>query len=472
MMTKPRRRLAAAAFRCGLLLAVPLCIVAGCGRKPPPHVILIVVDTLRADRLGAYGSQRGLTPFLDQLAHRGTVFRNAYAASSWTCPSVASLFTSRYPSQHKVIALDSRLPDSEVTLAEILAARGYVTLGFTANMLLGDSLGYAQGFREWKFDPSVVKLRAPELRERALSALDAARRPGVPVFLYLHFMEPHLPYDPPGEYRRRFERPVGSRLDSAEANRKVKDIEWDALSPAEIEHLESLYDGEVAYLDSELSRLFAELEQRDILRDAIVVLTADHGEEFGEHKLMSHGFSLYGQELNVPLLLLGPGVPVDRVEDVPASLVDVAPTLLSLAGLSREQRFEGRSLVPLEHGADDAVVIAQLPLSSSVDLRRHVAAVLRDRQKVLEIVPSWAAVLGKAEIYDLAADPAETRPLGYVDGPRALPDSDPTAVRAHALLGELTRVQGELAKRAVPNAERVKLGEEDRRRLRALGYVE
>ena len=116
MMTKPRRRLAAAAFRCGLLLAVPLCIVAGCGRKPPPHVILIVVDTLRADRLGAYGSQRGLTPFLDQLAHRGTVFRNAYAASSWTCPSVASLFTSRYPSQHKVIALDSRLPDSEVTL--------------------------------------------------------------------------------------------------------------------------------------------------------------------------------------------------------------------------------------------------------------------------------------------------------------------------------------------------------------------
>jgi arylsulfatase A-like enzyme len=167
------KRAAILALSLSLLGCVSL--IAGSCSKPTagraPNILLIVVDTLRADRLGVYGNQRGLTPFLDELAQRGTVFLNAYAPSSWTCPSVASLFTSRYASQHRVVSFAAKLSDGEVTLAEQLAAAGYVGGGFTANIRLLHDQGYDQGFGYWRvfLPPSGQKERGDRVR-REVSA--------------------------------------------------------------------------------------------------------------------------------------------------------------------------------------------------------------------------------------------------------------------------------------------------------------
>jgi arylsulfatase A-like enzyme len=461
--------------RSAAVLLVLVAIAApACLRRRPPHVILIVVDTLRADRLGAYGNQRGLTPFLDELAGRGTVFLNTYATCSWTNPSVASLFTSRYPMQHRVTTFDARLPDAERTLAEILAPHRYINLGFTANLRLTEALGFAQGFRSWGVYP-VTKLRADRLRRRALGWSDLVRgtRSTKPVFLYLQYMEPHAPYDPPPAFRARFERRAAPDLSSAEANRKLLDLKWETLTPAEIDHLESLYDGEVAYFDSELRRLFAGLGERGLLDDALVVVTADHGEEFNEHHLMMHGDSLYNQALRVPLVLVGPRVPAGRVVTQNVSLVDVAPTILALAGLPAEPLFEGRSLVPLLTGdAPPVDVVAQLPNATpDFDPRRHTSAIVRGSVKLLALAEAWAARLGAAELYDLASDPLETHPSGYVGGPRSFPPGSPQLAGAEVLLAALRQAEAGLGVARDARPERVPLDPEMREKLRALGYV-
>jgi arylsulfatase A-like enzyme len=451
-----------------LVVLVPLAY----SRARQPNVILVVVDTLRADRVGVYGNARGLTPFLDGLARRGVLFRNAYAASSWTCPSVASLFTSRYPSQHHVTTYRSKLPDAERTLAEDLAAGGYVTLGLSANLRLAGAFGWGQGFASWRVYPEVTKLPANRLRREGLRALDRAWSAGssAPFFLYLQYMEPHPPYDPPPSYRERFGDPSAEGTDPAEANRKVVDpFRWKELSAADVRLLASLYDGEVAYLDHELARLFAALDRRGLLRDAIVVVTADHGEEFNEHELMGHGFGLYNQELRVPLIIAGRGVPAGRVVDDDVSLVDVAPTILALAGLPRDARFEGRSLVPaFSADAPSRDVIAELaPTNPSFDVRHHSAAIVRGTQKLMVLAPNWGAVLGSVALYDLASDPGEVHAVL----PLSLPDS-PLRTRGQALWDALLREEDRVAHHNVTQPEEQPLDPEQRERLRALGYVD
>jgi arylsulfatase A-like enzyme len=182
-------------IRCGAALAVVACL-AGCpGRPPPPpNVLVVVVDTLRADKLGAYGNPRGLTPFLDQLAQRGTVFENAYATSSWTIPSVASLFTARYPSQHRVRTFGDRIGDGEVTFAERLRDAGWIGAGYAANPNLQERLGHAQGFAEWRTTDD-AKGEGDTLRRWGLDWLDRPwnRAATTPAFLYLHYSAPASP---------------------------------------------------------------------------------------------------------------------------------------------------------------------------------------------------------------------------------------------------------------------------------------
>jgi arylsulfatase A-like enzyme len=450
-------------------LAVLLAL-ASCG-SPRPNVVLVVVDTLRADRLGSYGSRKGLTPFLDRLAGRGVVFSHAYAASSWTCPSVASLFTSRYASQHGVVGFESRLADDELTLAERIAParfgrlgeivhRDYLAAGFSANWRLMRTLGYAQGFRTWRSYATRRKPRAGWLGRRCLMWLDA---PGWraawerwfprPLFLYLHFMEPHAPYDPP-----RRDRPAGVLDDEvAEANRKLFDRRWTARTEAELGLLESLYDAETASLDRELGRLFAGLEARGVLRDAIVVFTADHGEEFAEHGLVQHGQSLYETAIRVPLIAIAPGLPAGKVIDANVSLLDVAPTVLDLLGLPPEPRFEGRSLLPFVRGEGTPadVLVELLPSSAADELRRHNAALVQGSVKL---------IVGRgvfAEVYDLAQDPGEAAPI---PGAQV---ADPAG-----LLRALQEKRADVRSRAREAAPSVPLDERARERLRALGYVD
>jgi arylsulfatase A-like enzyme len=455
---------------------VSLCVLtllgAACRQAPPParahNVVLVVVDTLRADRLGCYGNPRGLTPFLDELAGRGVRFANAYAPSSWTVPSIASLFTSRYPSQHQVNSFDAKLADSEVTLAERLSAGGYAPAGFSANFRLTSELGFAQGFHHWGlFDPTGHKTRGSELRDPVVGWLNAnSGELARPWVLYLQYMEPHAPYEPPEPYRTRYAGAELAAADAAAANLKMEKANFPAVSDAELALLGSLYDGEVASVDQELRDLFAILERQNLLRDAVVIITADHGEEFREHGGLSHGYTLYNDNIRVPLIIVAPGAQAGRVVQANVSLLDLAPTLLELLGLPPEPRFEGRSLAAQLHGpsaserlfgagdgTDRSVLSELLPTGNPFDLRRHRQALVRGELKL--VVP----LAGPAEAYDLANDPGERAP-----------NRPAVVAQAPPLVGALLATTAALQARAASTPQRVPVDAATQERLRALGY--
>jgi arylsulfatase A-like enzyme len=443
--------------------------------EPPRNVLLIVIDTLRADRLGVYGNRRGLSPFLDELAARGVVFANAFSPSSWTVPAIASLFISHYPSQHKVTTFDSKIPDAAHTLAEELASHGYSSAGFSANFRLTEELGYAQGFENWQTymgsKVTGVKVRGSRLRAESLGWLDglSSSQAAKPQFLYLQYMEPHSPYQPSQPHRERFIRPVDG-VDEVEANAKVGRLNFAAVSWREIRLLRSLYDGEVASVDAELRVLFEELERRGFLDRAIVIVTSDHGEEFKEHGRTAHGHALYDESIRVPLIILAPGYEAHMVEEN-VSLLDVAPTILDLLKLPAEPQFEGRSLVELMkrpslgkwllsdgEGARD--VISELPPTGSrFDVRAHSRAIVRDSLKLL------LALKGQAkeevpELYDLAEDPAEKEP-----NPPGL------VAEREALQTALYEEMQSLVRRAGLAGETAPVDEATKEKLRALGYT-
>jgi arylsulfatase A-like enzyme len=455
------------------LLSILGCGVVSCGETRPPNILVIVVDTLRADRLGAYGNPNGLTPFLDELAQRGTVFVNAYASASWTVPSVASLMTSRYSAQHHVVGFGSRLADDEFTFAEALQPLRYLSGGFSANRLLSQRYGFAQGFDYWRSDEQSSKgLAGVVLRQQAVQWLDdtqwAAERS--PALLYLQFMEPHAPYDPPEPYCRQAHAGEPAAVTAA-FQQKLLNGGMGSLTRRDFAEIERLYDGDVAHVDAEIRDLYADLERRGFLDNAIVIVTADHGEEFWEHGNMYHGKTLFDESVRVPLILIAPGYRAGQRVEQSVSLLDVAPTLVDLVGLPAEARFEGHSLVPLLTGSlltrlasfggrqrserPDADVILELPPKSGpkYDNRRHVQGIRRQSIKLLIDRD------GLPEVYDLTGDPAETA-------------ANPASLQTMAttLAAALHEATAALNSRAAVAVAPVELDEATKEKLRALGY--
>jgi arylsulfatase A-like enzyme len=449
-------------------LTMPVCVVlACCTRTPPPNVVLIVADTLRADRLGSYGNQRGLTPFLDELASQGTVFRNAYSTTSYTVPAVSSLFTSRYPSQHGVTNADSMLGDAEVTIAEQLSDAGYASAAFSANMMIDAKWGYGQGFQSF-FSMRLLKMRAYTIRQRVRTWLDERPRGyAAPLFLYLHYFDTHGPYEPETAYRKQFQLDAPAGVDEKTAKQKVDTKRWNELNRDEVALLASLYDAEVAAFDAQLRMQFDELRDRGVLDNAIVIFTADHGEGFYEHREMGHGNYLYNEQIHIPLIIIAPGRSPSTVRE-PVSLVDIAPTVLELAQQPSAPTFEGRSLVgllgrsaivswlrnlgiPLGGGLARPCLFELERMSSPFDLRYHTFGIIDGSMKLLE------GRDGK-ELYMLASDPGETVPHPATDG------------KAEALRATLETQRARLQQRAVNTAETKPLDEGTKEKLRALGY--
>jgi arylsulfatase A-like enzyme len=440
------------------------CALAACARAEAPrrpNVVVVVVDTLRADRVGAERPHGSLTPFLDEVTRRGTQYTRAYSTSSWTSPSVASLFTSRYPSQHLVRGFGSILNAGEVTLAERLHQAGYVTAGFSANPQLPGHQGWNQGFDAWQTFPA-FKLRGAELTQACLRWLDGAwtRDAGSPVFLYLQYMEPHAPYEAPPAIRATVAPGV-----SDDAMRRLNGLLlsflWADFTPADVVNLTALYDAEVAAVDAELRALFDGLTARGVLDDALVVVTADHGEEFKEHQFFVHGLTLFEPAIHVPLLVVGETFPAGHAAETRVSLVDVAPTVLEHLGLPGQPHFEGRSLLPAVHGlAPERDTLIELLSWQERDWRQHEAALIQNDLKLL-VPPAFLRDFREDVIYDLARDPLETHP-----------NPPGTAVPAVVMRAELARLQAQLASRQNPGELRKALSPEQRERLRALGYVE
>lgn len=432
-------------------------------------MLVIVIDTLRPDRLGAYGNTNGLTPFLDSLAARAVVFRNAYAQTSWTNASIASLFTSRYQSQHHVTSFQATLSDQEQTIGEILKANGYATGGFVANILLLSRLGFAQGFDHYKTYTRTekdfvgrdvyIKERAEKINSEALAWLDQQQKTDVKAastFLYLHYMEPHNPYDPPDAALQRVlaGRPVP---DIASVNERMHLPNVGTFTDEQVRDVRDLYDAEVSSIDAQLKVLFDELGRRHFLDNCIVIVTADHGEEFREHGLMGHHQTLFEEVVRVPLIVSLPGRTQRADVTHLVSLVDVAPTLLDTLKIAAPDTFTGRSLAPLlakaDSGSLEGTVFTELIKEGTQRARPHERAVIRSDRKLI------ADVDGANEFYDLRTDPGETNNAGLDETARA------------GLLGELTKFK-EHGQAAPARGPANATDPETKERMRQLGYSE
>jgi arylsulfatase len=323
-----------------------MALTASCAGPPdrPPDIVLITIDTLRADRLGCYGYYRDTSPHLDRFAAEAVLFERTFSHAGSTLPSHASLMTSTHPARHRQYGNDTPFDPDRVglrTLAQMLEAAGYRTAAFVSAAVLKRASGMDTGFAVFG-QPETAECRAAETTDRALAYLDGTADDR-PLFLWVHYFDPHDPYEPPGEFLRMF--PLDqAQLVYLEANEFTH---WD--HPG-IRSANAGYDGEVRYVDQEVGRLLDGLRARGIWDDAAVTVTADHGDGLGQHDWLVHG-RIHNEILGVPLLMKLPrasGVAPGRRSGL-AALVDVVPTLVEELALpvgpDTAAQFEGRNLL-------------------------------------------------------------------------------------------------------------------------------
>jgi arylsulfatase A-like enzyme len=336
---------------------VLLTALLACAPSVPqaPDVVLVSLDTTRADALSCYGASDLTTPGLDAVAAAGTRFAWAFTAAPSTLSSHATVFTGLDPHGTRIVRNGYPLESAAETLTERLAAAGWDTIGVIGSSALQRPMGIDQGFRVWDEEFSVIRktrheATAKEVTDRALRHL-GERQPGKPVFLFAHYYDAHSPYDAPDPYKHRWSTPgMEARFGSGQGVLKqlADQIRSRAFDPLDLAEVVDRYHGEVSYVDAEVTRLLAGLPRKE----TIVVLFGDHGDMFGEEpdRPFGHGADLDPAVSHVPLILRGPDVPV-AVVDTSVGLQDVASTVLALVGLPA--LGDSRSLVPLFGGGGE-----------------------------------------------------------------------------------------------------------------------
>lgn len=408
-----------------------------------PNVLLIVMDTVRAQSLSLYGYERETSPQLSRFARRGVAFDQAISTAPWTTPSHAALFTGHYPFECSTDwdkPLDGRYP----TLAEILGANGYATAGFVANTFgCGYETGLDRGFLHYEDYSATVgesvisssllrslihsdSLRRLSGNHQVVTRKSAAeinrdflawqqRQTARPFFAFLNYLDAHEPYLPPPPFDRKFG--TSAHKDQYQARHDLR-ISFrygrEHLSAEETQAEIDDYDGAIAYLDQQIGLLLAELERRGTLKNTLVVITADHGESFGEHKDYGHGNSLYLSLLHVPLLIIYPArVPADRRIDDPISLRDLPETILDLAGIGDKAKIPGYSLACHWASGFPREDPETSPVLSEVNVGpirpgRYPAGKAAKMQSVLqEPIHYIRNANGQEEIYNIVKDPDE-----------------------------------------------------------------
>ncbi|HKQ97048.1 MAG TPA: sulfatase [Candidatus Polarisedimenticolia bacterium] len=406
----------------------------GCAPRPtlpPPNILLVTVDTLRPDHLGAAGYPRATSPHIDGLALRGVRFSQAVTAAGRTVQSFPSILTGVIPPTHglRYEGQSHELLAGRTTLTGVLRKAGYDTFAVTQGLNVGLHRDFAIYDPDIYLDPQGNKVRVPTRNDREASAkalqwLRGRRDHKEPFFLWLRYNAPHWPYDPPAPYAEMFDPDYhGAHTFNEEARPGVErgDIIFGKtrLPAREVEHAVAHYDGEVAYADAALGDLLAGIEGLGAFGRTIVLVTADHGESLGEHDyFFEHGAYLYEPTVRVPLIITAPGrLPEGRTVASLARTIDIAPTLIDLAGLPIPKEMEGRSLVRRARGEEDGPAPPAYSESGRNFYRENprqyvegIAGKWRmmrdDRYKLLMIpkepAPEW-------ELYDLAEDPGETK---------------------------------------------------------------
>jgi arylsulfatase A-like enzyme len=464
----------------------PGTIAGGQARAALPNIVLITMDTVRADHTSVGGYSRDTTPFLAELAHHATVYADATAPGDMTLSSHASLFTGYYPSWHGAHLAGPKFPlgrplgNALPTLAGILASHGYRTLAVVANYgYLGPGFGLDRGFGAYEvihraivndrafLRSGVLKLiaipgssaeldvtfaRAGEVNGAAFAALRTAA-PAQPFFLFLNYMDAHEPYVSPPPFDNMFPgRDPGFHHDDYLAAAGEVMSGKRQLSPAERAHLVSQYDGAIRYIDGRVSEVVSRLKELGVFDRAMVIVTSDHGESFGERGLLGHGTSVYQDQVHVPLLIKYPDRREPGVVTQPVSLVDLMPTVLSAAGLETPGGVQGEPLQRLGDPTARPVFSESFAHSGCIQRFERI-----ERAMITEGTKLVVSTRGRRELYDLARDPDEIRNLFRAD------DS-----RAQDLLARLTEWV-----RAIPPLDKdaPQLDLDTLRRLKALGYV-
>ena len=386
--------------------------------KRPPDIVLVTIDSLRADHLGCYGYSKATSPHLDAFARSGVRCADAVSTTSWTLPAHAALFTGLYDSTHGVVDNGLALAQGVTTLAEVLRAQGYHTAGFYGGPYLHPVFGLSQGFESWESCMSASSSRAPDAvvrsvldpadlssardvtGPRTLASVEAKLRSAArdePLFLFVHLWDVHYDYRPPEEYWRRFDADYAGTLDASDLAHNPR-ITRD-MPARELAHVVALYDGEIAFTDQQIGRLMERLNQLNLDENTLIILTADHGESFAEHDTWFSGSTLFNSATRVPLIVSFPThLPRARSISAPAMNVDLAPTVLDTIGAPIPDVFEGQSLLPLM-------------LGHSAGEDRLAFTELADRSEVAVVDRYWKLIWSSrdqaARLFYLGDDPNE-----------------------------------------------------------------
>ena len=464
-----------------VLTVVSVVSWAGCQPEAPPrpNVVLIVVDTLRADHLGSYGYDKPTSPHLDALAREGARFTGARAPSSWTLPSVTSMMTGLYPASHGAERNTATMAESLPTMAEAFRDAGYLTTALSANPAFVTQLqGFGRGFDEFTvlhgplmktpkqsgdtapsnpwFSTMVGVTNADTVTARALQWIAGHDAAPAPYFLYLHYFDPHAGYFPPVDYAERF----GVATDDPLRG----DAQWPLLlalhapqNPADMATLVKLYDAEIAFTDDQLGALIAGIRARRA-RPTYFVVVADHGEELGDHGALQHGRTLFDELIRVPLIIAGPGIAPGTVVETPVSLVGLWATLSQLTGAAGPPKSEAPGWRDLLDGKKVASpnVFAELGPRFPKDFVIHRGAIVSGKWKLAMKIDR------SISLYDLQNDPSEQQDVQTLE-PNGV-EMLRAFMRAHETISAGARAKQ-------PPAT-IELTPERRDRLKALGYLQ
>jgi len=390
--------------------------------KRPPDVVFIVIDTLRRDHVSCYNYNRPTTPELDKVAGEGARFDQAIAASSWTLPSVMSIFTSLPSSEHKLVDLVYCLPSALTTLAAEFKKAGYATAGVTANPFTSGKFGFSRGFDfyddltviQWGGDlllgaedprqlrPQTAPPSSDRVNQVAVSWVKKRNR-DQPVFLFLHYLDPHDDYIPPSPYNRQF---IDPAYDGKCSGFGIRSLVIPSLLPRDKQQLIGLYDGEIRFTDECIGQLMGYLRASGLYDHAITVIVADHGEEFWDHGGMIHGHSLYDELIRVPLIIRYPGkITSGMVVKGQVSHLDIMPTVLDLAGLPIPAQCQGKSLLSVIEGRG-TLPVGRPAYMESFCLGKKLRGVRTSSQKIVEQLHD-----NRTLMFDLLGDPLEQHNL-------------------------------------------------------------
>lgn len=386
----------------GILLSLAM---AGCNeiKAGKPNIVLIIIDTLRADHLGCYGYCRDTSPVIDSLAATGITFTRCQAQAPWTLPAHATIWTGLTVRSHRTVmhgTVSNGLNPELETIPAILGKDGYITLGFVNSPYLAEDFGFNREFDHYSMHLSGHDMAVITVDEVLKWFEDNTGNPN-PKFLVVHLFDVHAPYSAPDGFDTRF-----SEIGASGGTNWQTDSLNNVTNTEDLQHLINMYDGEIARVDNQIGRLLHGLRQHGVLDNAMIIVTSDHGEEFFEHGSWSHGHSLYQELLHVPLIITGEGIPSDSINTNPAGQFDILPVIAGYTGNPIPECVEGIDILSLNMPSrvlPSSGAIRGVSGKKDFDEYESLCSIIEYPGKYIVNYLSL-----EKEFYDLASDPGET----------------------------------------------------------------